>query len=439
MVSSNNTLLEADTITRLSDQHFDRIGLDWRRRARMLHSRDTELSALAAADARMGATAEAFIHLGVPAARRSLHRLHEPITARDLFAATVQAVLAGESHLFAACMDVASTLPGLRTAFLDAADWTGAVSLDATVRAWRHMSVDGSTHDIQLLFALASLRTPALGETAITWAAPLLRAATARSALLAPALELARLYRWAHWDTHAQQALAHADVEVRAAAVRHLLVAGSARQRQQAFKIGAAIATQPGPCGDGLIGPLMLEARDQVMPILMKLRTQPSLWRRFIDALAWHGDARSVAPLLRPLLADPMAARRAAAAITVLTGSDPRKDGWEAPPPAPHALPDAALPVTDPERGWPWPQANAFDQWWAQNRTRFEASVCLLGRTPSAPNLVHHLLHAPLRWRPIAAWRLHQLDPRCAFATDLPAQTQHAYLNRISESIHERT
>lgn len=429
-----------DASFRLADQYFDRLGLDWQRRTRLLESREMDLAALHAFDTRLCASAEAFLHLGEPAALRTLRTLSEPLTPRQLFAATVQAVLASEPDLFATCTALAGSLPAMRTAYVQAADWTAAISPDDTTRAWRRMRDDGVIPDIQLLFALASLRTPTIGATAHEWAAPLLKAARERSTLMPASLELARLYRWPNWDVHAHNALQHIDVNVRAAAVRYLLTLGNPLQRQQAYQTGVVIATACGAIGDTLIGPLMRAPRDTVMPIVLKLRAQPALWGRLIDGLAWHGDPYFIDRALRPLFADSRWARRAAAAITALTGSDPRIDGWAAAsaPPEKSESPGVTRRASDPERGWPWPDADAFDQWWTRHGARFkDSSEWLFGHPPSAARLVHALLHAPLRWRPIAAWRLQQLDARSAIATDLPAPVQREHLSKITESMHE--
>ena len=434
-----NTLAGEQAVSRLADRYFDDLGLGWLRRERMLCAREGNLSALASIDARMQAQIEAFIHLGEPCARRTLKQLYHPVTPRELFAATIQSVVAREADLFEACMAIGEALPSMRPACLHAAQWCALVAPQDTAAAWRRLKPDAPIANTRLMFALFSLRAPALGADATQWAAPLLNAASIHPELLPLALGLARLYDWPHWAQHAQRALSHSEPTVRTAAVEHLLVTGSSVQQHEAFQVGAAIAIEPGACGDAVVGPLMLASTDRVVPILRALRDTPALRARYINALAWHGDAQAV-ELLRPMLRDPTQGRLAAAAITVLTGSDPRHDHWQAPTPEPSRREDAHLPTTDPQRSWPWPDADAFDDWWTERRTHFFTQPqWFLGQLPSATNLVQQLRNAPLCWRPLAAWRLQRISTEYSLATDLPAHLQHARLCQIAESINERT
>ncbi|WP_418648816.1 hypothetical protein ACNQFN_11120 [Thauera butanivorans] len=434
MTASTQTMLGAETLSRLADQYFDRLGLDWRRRGRMLDSRDADFLALKKTDARMLAAAEAFTHLGSSSVGQTHQRMADPLTARDLFAATIQAVSTQESSLFAACMAVAGTQPSMGTAFLEAADWCATMSPEATEHAWRSFKPDGVISDIHLLFALASLRSTPRAQSAHVWAKPLLDIAIERHTALAYSLDLARLHGWPQWDVQAEHALTHGDTSVRAAAVRFLLVRGSSRQRQAACHTGSAIACDANPQGNTLVGPLILENNQAASQILTILQRNPMLQNRFTEALAWSGMARAIDWLI-PMLDQAVHARHAAEAITLLTGSDPRHDAWLAASPDTSSLADHALPHDRSERDSPWPDKHGFESWWMNNRKNFDPERrYLLGREVDRMHLLQLLHSAPLRWRPMIAWHLQRLDPDCVLITDLPASTQCAYLSRFTES-----
>ncbi|MDX9707522.1 MAG: hypothetical protein RBT86_08070 [Azospira sp.] len=427
-------MLGAETLARLADQYFDRLGLDWRRRGRMLDSRDADFLALQKTDARMLAAAEAFIHLGSSVADQTRHRMTDPLSARDLFAATIQAVCTQDSGLFAACMAIAGTQPNMGQAFLEAADWCATMSPEATEHAWRSFKPDGVVSDIHLLFALASLRAAPRARTAHEWAKPLLDTAAERHATLACSLDLARFHGWPQWDVKAEHALAHIDTSVRAAATRFLLVRGSSRQRQAACQIGTVIACGTSPQGNLLVGPLIFENNQASSQILTTLQRHPALQSRFTEALAWSGTIRAIEWLI-PMLDQPVHARHAAEAITLLTGSDPRHDAWLAAAPHSSPLVDHARPHNRAERDSPWPDKRGFESWWMRNRKNFDPQRrYLLGREAGRTDLLELLHSAPLRWRPMIAWHLQRLDPACVLVTELPAFTQRAYLARFTES-----
>jgi hypothetical protein len=184
---------------------------------------------------------------------------------------------------------------------------------------------------------------------------------------------------------------------------------------------------------------LVLSQPRQVLPVLAELHaTCPGKWARtHVQALGWSGDV-NVVPQLIEYLDSPTLARLAAAAISLLTGLDPVRDGWQGEALAgPELKADqdessanpAAIPKADPDAGLLWPSRVAFAALWKTVHAWFtDAQPHLGGRAATAEHLRTVLRHGPLPWRPLAATRLQRLTQGTLFPTRLPARLQAALL-----------
>lgn len=413
---------------RLAEQYTDRLALNWRRRAKLLESPQADFATLSDWDARMDAAVEALGLLGPASQRHMARMLESPINAGDAFAVLCHALHSGLDSLVEATAAIARTMPRLQPALVAALEWTEPGAL------WSQVA---SRLPLAAKFDLIATRpdAPELLPPALE--------ALQEEGLAADALASAlRCLRRMGDTTRALAGLHYleaTDDRVRRQAAQAVLALAPAENWAPAVDVLLSIVRGGGSEAQPAARSLALNQPQQVLPVLAELHsTQPREWARtHVQALGWSGDVGLV-PQLIELLDSPALARLAAAAIHLLTGLDPVRDGWQGEAPAgpePRADQDdspanpAAIPKADPDAGLPWPSRTAFAALWNTMRFRFtDTQLHLGGRAATEEHLRAVLRQGPLPWRPLAAARLQRLTQGVLFPTRLPARLQTALL-----------
>lgn len=415
--------INLSTYGMLTEHFIERLGLDWRRRARLLDSDAADLSMLYERDQRMLAAVDGLHHLGEPGLQGTQARLSEALDERSLFALVVQACAVRERQRFEACAAMAETMPHLREAFICALDW---VTPDDLLAVWHPAARDTTLQRLihARLLSCAHFdsvtRRPARAQSA-----PELR-------LL---LKAARLRAQPAWVQIDDEEVAKLDTPTLTAYCQLRLVFGGEALGHTLLEQHFERTLAPGADGDALRAVFAAEPGPVGERFIRALYERTGADRRLLQALGWRGSARSVPDLAR-LLDDTSHARRAAQTLTMITGAVPARDGWSAAAPPPAPVPDAQLPPSDPDRDLPWPSRSGFLSWWETHRSRFNSDQpYLLGLPRTRRNLLSHLGHGALRWRPAAAWLLQRQAPACALDTALPAPMQYTTLARLERDL----
>jgi len=411
----------SSTFNDLLAQYTDSLGFAWRQRQLLLENAEVSFGELHRHDMRMEAMLCGLRGLDEEGALQTLQRFDEPLIARELFAYTVQALVARQQDLLEACVALAGSMENLRDAFIDAACWVEPAMAQAALQACRDYP------ELRQRFLLRLLAdAPLQNEQAIV-------AESANALTLIPELARSARYRsQPEWFSHAPTLLRHGDPAVSTAAIRHLLLFGNDEERKKALYSAAPLALTPGGDGDLLACLLTAESEDAANALLARLRRSEPLQRRYLLATGWAGRIAAV-PELMALLDDERRARPAAQALTLITGALPQHDGWQgAAPPAP-PLADHALPAADPDEELPWPDRSAFESWWRGARAHFSPDQrYLLGQPRSPVELLKRLCGAPLRYREAAAWLLQRTNPQAAIDVALPGWRQQERLNSLA-------
>lgn len=423
-------MLIDSTQPQLADLHADALALGWQRRARLLDSAVRTFRDLLAADQRLARHQQALLLLGQAGRARLQSCLEEALTRGELFALACHALACQDEELTEASLALAQSMPHLQAPLLAAIEWQeqlpGDIWLDRLPSAIR-------------LQALASGAWRFRGDPDRLGAIyASLRKLEPTPEHIVAGLRLVCCVGDAHMARAAEHHLDHARPEVRLAAAQTLLSLGEPEAA------GPAIETLRQLVGDDAAADrqaqamrtLALHAPVQALGALVRLdAASPSASRLFLLAQGWIGRVDAI-PLLCDRLGDPAGGRLAAAAITLITGSEPQVDGWSAAAPAREAPPtDAAgdsLATADPDNELPWPSREGFAQWWARHGARFDPQqTYLYGQPVAPPALARILRHAPLAGRQLAAERLQRLTRGPLFQTQLPAMRQRQLFSRL--------
>lgn len=412
-------MLATSTHALLADQYLDRLAFGWQRRQRARTSHVLDFAALRQLDQNLCACVQALALTGNAAPALIAARLEEPLTASELFAIALYSIETSQSALHDTCLGLILALPNLRAAYVAALEWSSASGAWWALQQWqRQDSADTLTWLFDVM-ALALCRThtlvserlcnshwwqqllareahnPAIGyalmQTAL--ARPALQQQTRASALLQS--PLGRLRGLAAevilWQTPAHSPMHSSALEVLSVLARDPAVGGNDAQ----FDACLALACWP--------------ATD-FNPILTALAAQPEQHRLYLQALGWRGDIRAI-PILIDHLNQPHHARLAAASLSMLTGSLPARDGWQAEPPEVEvrAVDSASdqIEATDPDAALPPPDRVQFEAWWTRHRAQFgQPGGWLAGNQATASHLMTLLASGKLGWRVVAARRM---------------------------------
>lgn len=371
-------------------------------------------------------------------------------SAGVVFALAVCALQGRDAALLQRIVQLAATLPEAERGFLSALGWVSSEDLQGTVRALLGSRVP--VHRAWALAACAMHRVDpgAVLAQAVQDADVKVRARAWRVAGQLGRLDLADAARLAlsrppaaMQDEHATVVLSprggtpDEQADRRAAAwaltlwgmghndiVRQALVAESAGQPcapQDALRL--AIMAAPMDWG-----------REQVRALAAQAETSAPVRRRMMRMAGWVGDVH-VVPWLIHHMADPLWARLAGEAFSLITGADLAACALECKPPeglAPGPLddPEDHDVAMDEDDSLPWPDQAKVQAWWQAQAGRFVVGQrYFVGETPSAAHAVQVLKTAGQRQRIMAAEYRCLLQPgRVMLPVAAPAWRQSRWL-----------
>lgn len=406
---------------RLAEHYTDRLALNWRRRRKLLGSPAADFAALADWDARLDVALEALWLLG-PVARQHMTRcLESPVNPGAAFAVVCHALHSRQGDLAEAAAAIVRTVPPLHGALVAALQWCEPSPL------WHRIAATLPLAERFDLIAARHRDAPALLPAALDE----LKAAGPTSGALAAGLRCLRHQGQAALALAGLHHLQAADAQVRRQAAQAVLALAPQERQASAVEALLALVRDDGSQREPAARCLALHCPRRVLPLLDELRARDAgaCTRLYLQALGWSGDVAAV-PQLIEQLSSPAHARVAAGAITLLTGLDPVRDGWQGEPlaaalPRPDDASSTAIAAADPDAGLPWPARAAFEALWQGARARYcGAHVLLGGRPATTEHLGTVLRQGPLPWRSLAAARLQRLSGGALFPTALPARAQ---------------
>jgi uncharacterized protein (TIGR02270 family) len=448
-MSTTLSALATSTHALLADQYLDRLAFGWQKRQRALDSHVLDFAALVNLDQSLLSYAKGLAIVNTAATEVIASRLQDPLTRGELFAIALYAMKAQNAALHDTCIGLIQAMPTLRAAYLAALDWAGAESAWWALMQWpQDQTIDAEW--LFHVFSLAACRTypsiftklegtpwwqyliqcdpdhkvmmMALMQTALVTGTPeavarapaLLQSNHAKLRCLGAEVVLRQIYRQPP-TIHTQQAI---DVLAELAA--------SMDDPQLATQATFALACCPRVAFDG---------------VLQDMSAQAEQCGLYLQALGWRGNGQAV-PTLIDYLNHPVHARAAGAALSMLTGSLPARDGWQAdpidtaPPMAEVADDSATIPPAKLYADLPPPDQTGFTHWWSQNRQQFALQLPLLAGQPvSHANLITVLQSGKLSWRRVAAARLcTQTLEADRFNSDAPTFHQQHWLAQHSLS-----
>lgn len=405
----------------LADRYLDRLAAGWQQRNLQGSSHVKNFSSLLASDSKLIASLRALIALGRYGQVQVQQRLEEPLTRGEIFALLAVSLQTLDLVMVRTCLDVAQTTQHLLADALEALAWASTPNLRAALDAVQSEPL----HDILLLKAAATRPDWAQHLAQHRWRprdphAPGITAAQSECFLyseqtyFAPAANTwleasAPYYRWLGAEVLLAHPGTHSTIRQRAQETLQTLALSSLPDARR-----AALQTLAGAA------PRALSA------LLPELAHGPDT-RIYIEALGWSGHSEAI-PLLIDHLDSPQYRRIAGASLSMLTGSLPAFDRWQAPPEQrPTQAPDTsdAIPPSDPDADLPTPHKTAFEAWWSRHRTRFPIGTGYLGGTPITPtNVLQVLRDGRLAWRHLAARHWQRMSGGARPHLTVPANLQ---------------
>lgn len=425
-----STTLADGIAPRLADHYTDMVALNWRRRARLLQSPANSFADLVDWDDRIQAGLDALRLLG-PAAQDHLQQcLLEPINAGEAFAVLALGLSVQHQELVETAAAIVRGLPGqtrLPAALVAALEWSPPHPL------WLQTLQSLPIQPRLMVLATRHRNAPQL--LASTFEA-LQADPDSPPEVLAAALRCLQYKGDARAVETGIYCLESGDACLRLASARALLAICPAHEEAATAAL-LRLVREGGAQREAATRCLALHAPRQCLPLLAELQQDQAgedlapVLRLHLQAMGWAGQIQAV-PRLIEHLDNPQQARIAAASITLLTGSDPVRDGWQgsalmASDRSAHDSLTSTMVPPDPDAVLPWPSREAFAAQWRQTRQRFTGVRPLMGGEPAtSENLRALLREGPLAWRPLAAARLQRLTGEPLFPTSLPAQAQAA-------------
>ena len=215
------------------------------------------------------------------------------------------------------------------------------------------------------------------------------------------------------------------------AAASALLLGGGMR----AARALQTLAQEPGPFSRQALQLLLLHADlAQARALVRELIARQAPPRLVIEATGWAGDVQAV-PWLIQQMADPLHARVAGEAFTLLTGADLARLDLEGPAPemvegGPTEDADDDNIDLDPDESLPWPAVARVQAWWEAHRSRLPAGTrCFMGGAADEAHCQGVLREGAQRQRAIAALLLRLMRPESVlFNVAAPAPRQQRLL-----------
>ncbi|MCZ4501144.1 MAG: hypothetical protein JWQ74_3701 [Marmoricola sp.] len=438
-------MLVASTQPMLAEQHLDSLAFGWKRRGRLLESHVVDFSALGHVDQTLQACSEALVAMAASTQQAVQSRLQDPLMAAELFAIALHAMGQQDKALHDVCMGMLQTLPTLRDGYIGALEWANPRHAWWACMEWRQQPGRAGLAQLFLLTACAahpSLHAHAkscgvwrqLLDTLDDQAGPL-------GALMQNALARADPDALAR-----APALLEATTPVLRGLAAEALLRYPGRDQAHGDHAAAVLLAQVAegrPDAHTAVYALASLRHRAYSEALSALEGQHGQHRLYLQALGWGGHLRAV-PVLVEALRHPQHARTAGAALSMLTGSLPARDGWQADTdpsrqtarPAHLDTQDAQMPKPNPEADLPVPDKAGFERWWSAHRDRFAAPAYYLAGQPHTPShLLDVLRHGRLAWRAMAARLLPPQAGALHLDTRAAASRQRQWLNTYSSGV----
>lgn len=424
---SSHELLVGSTAGALADHHTDLLALAWRRRPLQLANPLLNFADLAGADDRLLASLNALCALGAPARAHLQAILKDPLRAGEMFVMTLYSLTTSDAELLDACAALQRVLPELKDAWIDAFRWAPPTPL-----------LESRIADLPLAIRLQVVSARYRDFDGIAPAAFDVMRATVEPSPdeICAALEL--LIRLGRTDlaAAARPYLQHGTDVVRLAAARTLLRLGTPGDASAALDTLSSLAeSADSRIAESAVHCVAMHIPEQLTSVLRAIKDQAAERLR-IQALGWAGSVDAV-PVLAGYLGRTDLGRVASASLSLITGSDPSRDGWmvSLQRRTEEESDEADIPATDRDNALPWPDADVFQAWWTRNIARFDRTGrYFLGSPIAAGPLVAAISTGPLAWRPLAAAHWQRLTHGPLFPTELPAPTQRAIFPELDRS-----
>lgn len=449
-------MLATSTHAALADQYLDRLAFGWQARNRALDSHVLDLADLSKRDQILQSCARALTLTGRGTAELMQARLKEPLTRGELFAMALHAIGGRDAGLHRACVALVQAVATLRAAYASALEWAAPQNAWWALNQWSQAPIgqSGDGGAIVAVMALIAARahpqiSAQLGDT--PWWRQIMHgtqpSAEGRHAVDIALMQFALASAHPHAGGQALALLQSPLAQVRCIAAEVVWWQALQPPSQGAIKPALdtllALATHADSAdstphaGSGqATQALACRRHADFDAVLSTLKAQPRQLGLYLQALGWSGRSQAV-PELMAYLEHPLHARAAGAALSMLTGSLPARDGWQAPPQAPtqtaaagEAEPDSAtIPSAPAHADLPPPDPAGFARWWSKHKQDFADKTTWLAGLPETPaNLVTVLQRGKLAWRKVAARRLHALQGDPVLNTSAPTLQQHQWL-----------
>ncbi|NHZ38960.1 hypothetical protein [Massilia aquatica] len=454
-------MLATSTHAALADQYLDRLAFGWQRRIQALDSHVLDASGLSVIDRDLQSYSRGLSTIGTASSTLIHERLLEPLTRGELFAIAHHAIRVQDQPMHNACIGLIESIPTLRAAYASALEWSTSDGAWWAISEWRQHTEIQTDKGFNLfdVIALSACRYHfrILEELCNTsWWSGIIKSSDDHADRADTTCALMQLgLATAHPQAigRAAQLLQSPVAQLRCLAAEVMLW----QPTKQLTKYDARIAEQRATDVLLELSTGTLEAKNIVSQasyalacwnhaefdtVLTSLAAQPEKLDVYLQSLGWSGNGQRV-PILIAYLNHPEHARGAGAALSMLTGSLPARDGWQAEPgESENALIDdpvdagATIPSTKRYANLPPPDQAGFERWWAKNKTRFHAqSSWIAGLSDTNDNLIVILQSGKLAWRALAARRLHaRLQGRASLNTSAPMPQQRQWISNFIAS-----
>jgi uncharacterized protein (TIGR02270 family) len=383
-------------------QHAEEVPFLWLTRANAIRAPHYSLADLAKLDGRVEAHLDGLRIAGAAGWELALEQLAHP-EAGEFFAATVLAAESRERAKLEYVFErVATGEPARGTA--SALGWVEWELAEPVVR-WLLDATDPVRRRIGIAACAIARRFP--GEY--------IARATADpdAALRARALRAAGELGRRELVPHLRPRFTDEDAACRAAAAWSATLLGDGE--------GLAPLRAAAEASDGESGRarrLLLRALDppSAHAVLKDWAHEPALQRRVVEGCGHIGDPAYV-PWLIERMAEPVLARLAGEAFSMIVGADLAAEDLDQPPPPGHETGPTDDPADedvslDPEDGLPWPDTNRIAPWWRERQARFPAGTrFFVGHRIEPETLLSVLRTGRQRQRAAAALELARARP----------------------------
>ena len=461
-------MLATSTHGALADQYLDRLAFGWQRRSHAACSHVIDFGDLSVWDNSLHACVQGLTLTGPASIQLIQSRLEDSLSKGEFFAIALHAINIQDAKIHSSCIGLVQSLERLREVYRDALAWSSLNSARWALAQWAptydvrdvHAAPGGHWSHGTVTLLCCQIYPELLAENDHGgWLSELSEACTTTQAdpaqpQLASALMRLALVNGKPALVQAAELLLTSPIANLRCLAAQVLLWQPKQQRtpamsQKAIDALLALVSADTPADEEQASQaawaLACWRFADFDVVLATLATRPDGLDTYLRALGWSGSMQKV-PLLMSYLDDPKYARLAGASLSMLTGSLPARDGWQAEPvdsPLSEAedgskkenLTSTAIPAAKPYADLPPPDTAGFERWWSGNRKNFgSANTWLAGLPDSNSNLTNVLQCGKLAWRSVAARRVlaatggHSLDVRA------PAYRQRQWMANITNT-----